>query len=46
VSAFATAVDLAKSCDAALTIVHVMTRLIPMVPEQYFDAEIVDRIER
>jgi|SRR5689334_15435547 nucleotide-binding universal stress UspA family protein len=44
--AFATAVDLARSFNAALTIVHVMTRLIPIVPEQYFDAELFDRIER
>ena len=41
-----TAVNLAKSLKASVTVVHVMTPLTPAVPEQYFDAEIFDRIAR
>ncbi len=44
--AFTSALTLAKSLNAQLTIVHVMIGLIPIVPEQYFDAGIYDRIER
>jgi nucleotide-binding universal stress UspA family protein len=45
-AAFNTAVALAASLDARLTIVHVLTPLVPTVPEQYLDAVMIDRLER
>lgn len=44
--AFTTAITLATSLNARLTLVHVMTLPVPAVPEQYFDADLVDRLER
>jgi len=44
--AFAAAINLAKSFRARLTIVHVTPGLIPILPDQYFDASLYDRIEQ
>lgn len=44
--AFTTAVNLAKSLNARLTIVHAMATAIPIVPELYLDATLFDRIEQ
>lgn len=44
--AFTTAVNLAKSLNARLTIVHVMATVVPVVPELYLDATVFDRIEQ
>ena len=44
--AFSAAVNLATSLRARLTIVHVTPGVIPVVPEQYFDASLYDRIEQ
>ncbi len=44
--AFSAAVSLARALRARLTIVHVMPGLIPLVPEQYFDASLYDRLEQ
>ena len=44
--AFATAVTLARSLDAKLTIVHVMAPVIVNVPEQYLDAVNVDQLDK
>src|SRR6185295_14476180 len=40
------AVDIAHTYNAKLTLVHVMSPLIPMMPEQYFDTDLINRIER
>jgi nucleotide-binding universal stress UspA family protein len=44
--AFTTALAMAKSLRARLTIVYVMAPVIPTVPEQYFDAMTLDHLER
>lgn len=44
--AFTTAVAMAKSLDAKLTIVHVIAPLIPTVPEQYIDAVTLDQLDK
>jgi nucleotide-binding universal stress UspA family protein len=44
--AFATAVTLARSLDAKLTIVHVMAPVLVNVPEQYIDAVNVDQLDK
>jgi nucleotide-binding universal stress UspA family protein len=43
--AFATAVSLAKSNRATLTIVHVVVPIVPLVPEQYLDTATWARID-
>jgi nucleotide-binding universal stress UspA family protein len=43
--AFTTAVDLARTLKAKLTLVYVIAPLLPMAPEQYVDAGAFDRIE-
>ena len=43
--AMTTAVALAKSLDANLTIISVLAPLVPVVPEQYFDAATLDRLD-
>ena len=43
--AFATAVTLAKSTHATLTLVHVVVPFVPVVPEQYFDGGTWDLID-
>jgi nucleotide-binding universal stress UspA family protein len=44
--AFAAAINLARTLDARLTIVHVTLGLIPILPDQYLDVSLYDRIER
>ena len=44
--AFSTAIGLAKSANARLTLIHVMATPIPMVPELYFDAGLFERVEQ
>jgi nucleotide-binding universal stress UspA family protein len=43
--AFATALDLARANDAALTIVHVLTPIVPVAGEAYVLPETYERIE-
>ncbi len=44
--AFATAVSLATSLGAKLTIVHVLAPFVPVIPEQYLDTVTLDELER
>jgi nucleotide-binding universal stress UspA family protein len=44
--AFAAALPIAKALDAKLTIVHVLTPVVPTVPEQYIDAVTLDQLAR
>ncbi len=44
--AFANAVTLAKTLNAKLTVVYVLSPLVPLVPDQYIDAETLDRYDR
>jgi nucleotide-binding universal stress UspA family protein len=44
--AFATAVAMAKSLDAKLTIVYVLAPVGPTVPEQYLDAVTLDQLNK
>lgn len=44
--AFATAVAIAKSLDAKLTIAYVIPPIAPSVPEQYIDAVTLDQLEK
>jgi nucleotide-binding universal stress UspA family protein len=44
--AFTTALTIAKSADAKLTIVNVMTPVMPTVPQPYIDAVTVDQLEK
>ena len=43
--AFATALALAKAHRATLTILHVVVPITPIVPEQYFDAQMAEQID-
>lgn len=44
--AFTTAVAIAKSFDAKLTIVYVIGPLVPTVPQQYIDAVTLDQLDK
>jgi universal stress protein A len=44
--AFTTAVTMAKSSDAKLTIVHVLAPVLPTVPLQYVDAVTLDQLDK
>jgi nucleotide-binding universal stress UspA family protein len=44
--AFRAAADLAKSLDAKLTILYVLPPMLPAMPDQYIDAETLDRFDR
>jgi nucleotide-binding universal stress UspA family protein len=44
--AFTTAVTLAKSAGARLTIVNVLSPVLPAVPEQLIDAVVLDQLEK
>ena len=44
--AFRTAVGLATSLDAKLTIAYVLAPMVPTVPDQYIDAATLDRFDR
>jgi nucleotide-binding universal stress UspA family protein len=44
-AAFATALTMARSLNAALTIVYVIAHFPTMVPEQYIDMGTLDRLE-
>ena len=44
--AFKTAVAIAKSTGARLTIVHVLTPVLPAVPQQFIDAVVLDQLEK
>lgn len=44
--AFATAVTMARSLDAKLTIVHAIAPMIATAPEQYVDAMTVDQLRK
>lgn len=43
--AFATAVTLARTTRARLTILHVIVPLIPLVPDQYIDSVTLERLD-
>lgn len=44
--AFSSALAIAKSLNAKLTVVYVLSPLVPLVPDQYVDAETLDRYDR
>jgi nucleotide-binding universal stress UspA family protein len=44
--AFRTAISIAKSAGAKLTIVHVLGPVVPTVPEQYIDAIALDQLDK
>jgi nucleotide-binding universal stress UspA family protein len=44
--AFKTAVTIAKSTGARLTIVNVLTPVLPAVPQQFIDAVVLDQLEK
>jgi universal stress protein A len=44
--AFTTAVAIAKSAGARLTIVNVLTPVLPAVPQQFIDAVVLDQLEK
>jgi nucleotide-binding universal stress UspA family protein len=44
--ALTTALTIAKSAGAKLTIVHVMAPVMPTVPQQYIDAVTLDQLEK
>jgi nucleotide-binding universal stress UspA family protein len=44
--AFTTAVTIAKSAGARLTIVNVLLPVVPAVPQQYIDAVVLDQLEK
>jgi nucleotide-binding universal stress UspA family protein len=44
--AFTTAVTIAKSAGARMTIVHVIAPVMPAVPQQYLDAVTLDQLEK
>jgi nucleotide-binding universal stress UspA family protein len=44
--AFTTAVTIARSTRARLTIVHVLGPVLPAVPEQLIDAVVLDQLEK
>ncbi|MGB7218264.1 MAG: universal stress protein [Vicinamibacterales bacterium] len=44
--AFATAVTMAQSLDAKLTIIHVIAPIIATAPEQYVDAVTLDQLSK
>jgi nucleotide-binding universal stress UspA family protein len=43
--AFGTALTMARSARATLTVCHVMLPIVPVVPEHYLDATTFDRLE-
>lgn len=43
--AFTTAMTMAKATRATLTILHVVVPSVPLVPEQYLDASVWERID-
>jgi universal stress protein A len=44
--AFTTAVTIAKSAGARLTVVNVLTPVLPAVPQQFIDAVVLDQLEK
>jgi len=44
--AFSAAVNLAASVGARLAIVHVVSGLLPLLPDQYFDPSLYERLKR
>ena len=44
--AFKTAVTLARSTGATLTILNVLTPVLPAVPQQFIDAVVLDQLEK
>lgn len=44
--AFTTAVSMAKAARATLVVLHVIVPFVPVVPEQYLNAEVWEQIDR
>jgi nucleotide-binding universal stress UspA family protein len=44
--AFTTAVTIARSAGARLTILNVLTPVLPAVPQQFIDAVVLDQLEK
>lgn len=44
--ALSTAISIAKSLDAKLTILYVLAPVVPMVPDRYIDAVTLDQLDK